>query len=164
MFKVNVNGTVLWNNTLGSVSGLQSSDGYLVLLTYTTESNSPTYTTSAILRKVDEQGNAAWSKTFSTGENLVTNGVLGNSLMETSDGGYAVTGSWNSSLWFLKTDTNGNVLFNQTYSLGNGTQNYEGQKIIQTKDGGYLIIAGVWLVKIDSQAAVQWIQRLLGLI
>ena len=65
MFKVNVNGTVLWNNTLGSVSGLQSSDGYLVLLTYTTESNSPTYTTSAILRKVDEQGNAAWSNTFS---------------------------------------------------------------------------------------------------
>ncbi|RMG20625.1 MAG: OmpA family protein [Bacteroidetes bacterium] len=68
--------------------------------------------------------------------------------IETSDGGYVLIGTTNSSdgditqaygqmdIWVVKLDDLGNVLWSRTYG---GRGNDQGKAIIETQDGGYLI-------------------------
>jgi len=90
-----------------------------------------------------------WNKTY---------GGAGNehayALVETSDGGYALTGSG----LFVKTDGYGNVEWNQTYG---GAHVEAAYALVVTSDGGYALAgytrsfgAGYedfWLVKTDAQ-------------
>jgi len=90
-----------------------------------------------------------WSQTYGGVERDVANSVV-----ETSDGGYALTGD--GSL-FVKTDEHGNVEWTKTY---------EGTSLVETSDGGYAIAgytwsysAGAsdfWLVKTDAQGNMEW--------
>ena len=63
-----------------------------------------------------------------------------NSVIQTSDGGYALAGSIQSSsgeaYWLVKTDANGDAQWNQTY--GSSGDNYA-TSLIQTSDGGYAV-------------------------
>ena len=95
----------------------------------------------------------------------------GNSLVETSDGGYAIAGSTDSygagswDVWLVKTDSSGVMQWNQTYG---GTGSDYGWSVVQTTDGGYAVAgytssygAGdfdVWLVKTDAYGNEQWNQ------
>jgi len=70
------------------------------------------------------------------------------SLVETSDGGYALTGDGGL---FVKTNEHGDV---------DWTRAYEGYSLVGTSDGGYAL-AGTknddfWLVKIDAYGNVDW--------
>jgi len=77
------------------------------------------------------------------------------SLIETSDGGYALTGD---GTLFVKTDEHGNVEW---------TRAYEGKSLVATSDGGYAI-AGYRsspfmslefrLIKIDAYGNLEWTQ------
>ena len=94
----------------------------------------------------------------------------GDSLVQTFDGGYALIGSTSSygaggyDVWLVKTDTCGNVLWDNTYG---GTGEDAGRSVIPTVDGGYVLVghtrsfgAGlfydVWLVKTDANGVAQW--------
>ena len=93
----------------------------------------------------------------------------GYSARQTFDGDYIITGytspvnSWNSDLWLIKTDGNGDTLWTKTYG---GANNDEGTDIQQTTDNGYIITgytssfgAGsidVWLLKTDSDGDTLW--------
>ena len=89
--------------------------------------------------------------------------------IQTSDGGYALTGSvpLNPSFtgypWLLKTDSQGNEQWNQSYTKYPDLNLAGVGPIIQTADGGYLLggsfnHAGAYLLKTDSKGNVQWIQ------
>ena len=77
------------------------------------------------------------------------------SVIQTSDGGYALAGRTKSFgsgsylFWVIKTDSLGNVEWNKTYGAGSALS------IVQTSDGGYTI-AGSMLVKTDSEGNMQW--------
>jgi hypothetical protein len=89
-------------------------------------------------------------------------------VQQTTDGGYIVagyTGSYGAGsldLWAIKLNPDGSIAWQKTY----GANQYEFANSIQeTVDGGYIIAGvrqyypmndGVWLLKIDSQGAVQW--------
>jgi hypothetical protein len=110
------------------------------------------------------------------------------SLVETSDGGYALAGSWEEGpsgcdCWLIKTDMSGNEEWNQTYEAS--TNNDWAYSLIVTSDGGYAL-AGVsnssasswdlpygqyfyndlggdcWLIKTDATGEVEWNQTYRG--
>ncbi len=113
--------------------------------------------------KVNSDGAVAWNKHYGGAGNESGFNVIG-----TSDGGYAVVGATTSygageeDIWLIKTDSEGNMLWNQTYG---GVYDDEGWMLLQTSDGGYLVtgltctsegIADGWLLKVDSSGNLQW--------
>jgi hypothetical protein len=78
-----------------------------------------------------------WSKTFGG-----TSTDQAYSLVETSDGGYALTGSTttfgfgNSDVWLVKTDGSGNKEWNRNYG---GEVNDSAYSLIQMSDGGFAL-------------------------
>ena len=109
------------------------------------------------------QQSELWTKTYG-GSYL----DMGSCAIETSDGGFAVVGSTQGTegqndIWLLKTDSNGNSLWTQTFG---GSSVDLGRSVEQTNDGGY-IVAGrtdsfgngnsdVWLIKTDSNGDSLW--------
>lgn len=113
-------------------------------------------------------------------------GISGNSVIETSDGGFLALGT-NASVQqnndvsvfvnqepvLVKTDSSGSILWTRTYAFEEGR--LELSSIIQTSDGGYAL-GGVQvnendfpnaedklsLIKIDSEGNVQWSRLLTG--
>jgi len=87
--------------------------------------------------KTDQNGNEIWNKTYG-GEN----GDGGFCIQQTRDNGYIIVGDtlsygagW-ADVWIIKTDQNGDELWNKTYAF---FENDVGWFIRQTNDGGYII-------------------------
>ena len=107
--------------------------------------------------------------------------VEGHSIIQTSDGGYAVGGTYatyqsatrgpghfeNYTTVLIKTDSSGTIQWNKTYNIGWGVTS-----IIQTEDNGYVFTGyggswyssfdRLWLARTDASGNVQWNNTYLG--
>jgi len=87
------------------------------------------------------------------------------SLVQTNDGGYAIAGwteSYGASVgyypdsWLVKTDANGNAMWNKTYG---GTSYEWATSVVQSSDGGYVIACKAEefdLIKTDAAGNMLW--------
>ncbi|MFZ7137775.1 MAG: NosD domain-containing protein [archaeon] len=112
------------------------------------------------LIKTDATGNLQWNKTYG-GEHS----DRAHSLVQTSDGGYAIGGTLGSDFGLIKTDSGGNVEWNQSY----GEIFEYAYCLIQTSDDGYALVGfkgkyasfentDCWLVKTDKFGNMDWNQ------
>ncbi len=146
LVKIDANGNQQWVSTFGGTGGktdnamslVQTQDGGYAIAGYT-------YSFGAVgadfcLIKTNSLGNLTWVKTYGgTGDDEAY------SLVQTSDGGYALAGYTNSygaggyDVWLIKTDSFGNIQWNTTYG---GTGNDYAYSLIITNDGGFAIAGG----------------------
>jgi hypothetical protein len=161
--KIDELGNQQWNKTY-TVPGsgharaiIQTRDeGYALLGTGTQPATPPESSVVAWLVKTDYQGNEEWK------QNLGTNSPK--SLVQTSDGGYAVAKDFLFDL--VKLDSNGKQEWSRTYV---DRDKNEVSSVVQTSDGGFALAGYMWrridggntyaaLVKTDANGVAQWVQ------
>jgi hypothetical protein len=155
-------GTVIWNRTYGGFWGegayalVVTSDGGYAIAGYKSNMSDHDFW----LVKVDAYGNEEWNRTY--GRSYQDNAYA---LVVTSDGGYAIAGSTRSfvtgdnDFWLIKTDSSGNMEWNQTY--GGFCHS-----LVATSDGGYAMAGyrsnlgdqDFLLVKTDADGNMEWSQ------
>jgi hypothetical protein len=147
LLKTDIEGNELWNKTYGCGDGndvIQTDDGgYMIAGRYL-----PVYEAwhDVGLVKTDSSGNMEWLRHYGG-----TDQDSGYSVSKTDDGGYAVVGMRHSGLssfqgWILKTDGNGNKLWDEVIG---GRPN----KVIKSNDGKIVVAgfkSGAWLMKVED--------------
>jgi hypothetical protein len=170
--RIDSSGNMVWNKTYLEDYGSEfrnvqkTTDGFLLVgNTFLSSGNE-----DAWILRIDDQGNALWNKTIG-GERF--NKVFA---AATAPDGFVFAGLTNSSksgiscAWLLKTDTEGNLLWNKTYEE---MRDSVFRTILVTTTGDY-VVAGYsdsagngnydsLLMKTDSRGAVIWNETFGGL-
>jgi len=165
LIKTDSDGNEIWNRTFGGMgydfacSVQQTIDSGFIL---TGVKDHALGMGELWLIKTDNGGIMEWNKTFDApGQDI------GNSVQQTSDGGYIIGGEKGLSvtlkdLWVIKTDADGNEIWNVSFD-GGGKDVAE--SIQETIDGGYIITGfkkfgsyegDLWLIKINDTGVMQW--------
>ena len=141
LIKNNSTGNWLWSHTYGgeghdhATALVEVSDGGFAIAGYTDSYGEGL--NDFWLIKTDSDGNMLWNQTYG-GEN----NEYGTALVEVSDGGFAIAGYTDSygeglnDFWLIKTDSDGNMLWNQTYG---GENNEYATALVEVSDGGFAI-------------------------
>ncbi|HTY75200.1 MAG TPA: hypothetical protein VMD05_06510 [Candidatus Nanoarchaeia archaeon] len=168
--KIDSSGNMQWNKTIVGPQGdfansiVQNSDGGYAI--FCTSWESETLPSAFKIIKTDSNGNELWNKTYGGSGSFFT--AESDAGIETRDGGYLLAGvsvdkGTDYLAWLVKTDYEGNMLWNQNYG-GFGSW---ALAVTQSSDGGYCFAGlyngkGVWLVKTDSVGAVEWNETFSG--
>jgi hypothetical protein len=158
IFKLDRFGKIIWNKLLGGDSNdspfsiQQTTDGGYIVAgdSYSSANGDVTGTNHGPsadwwIVKLDGSGNIIWNKLLGGNDNDNLCGIL-----QTSDGGYIVGGSSQSSAngdvtgithgfvdyWVVKLDASGNIVWNKLYG---GNDNDKANSIQLTSDGGFII-------------------------
>ena len=152
------------NDGDAGLSVFATSDGGHVTLsnTRTYGVNTPSANQDALIIKYDSSGSISWSKSWGGPSEEVANSII-----QTSDGGYAITGytysyGSNGDMFVVKYDQTGTIVWNNIWD--SSTSDYdEGRHIIETDDGSF-VVAGLsyaasedaLLVKYNSSGSLLW--------
>jgi hypothetical protein len=153
-------------------SVIQTDDGGYIVVGSTTRTRFSDLNYDIFLLKTDSMGNEIWKKTFGGDE-----WDMANCIKQTSDGGYIITGhsasygAGEDDVWLIKTDNDGNKLWDKTFD--NGKNNDTGNDVIEIDSGEFIILGStrfgdiynphdpeynhdIWLIKTDSNGEMIW--------
>ncbi len=157
-------GNLTWSNTWG---GSASDTGYSLVQTsdggYAVAGGTGSFGTgyeTIFLAKYDSTGTLSWSR-ISSG---ASSGGRAYSIIQTSDGGYAITGAAgainNSDMFLAKYDSTGSISWSSVYGSSASLANEYGRSLVQTSDGGYVVTGSdngdILLVKYNSSGSLSW--------
>ena len=135
LIKTDSLGGSIWTKTFGGVeddgghSVQQTNDGGYIITGYTTNTIINEY--DVYLLKTDGNGDTLWTKTF---DGLGLEDDEGNSVRQTSDGGYIICGTTESvvvggsGIYLIKTDGNGNIT--STFNIPTPSSNRKLEKVV----------------------------------
>lgn len=168
LVKTDVNGNFLWAKTYGgpdwdyAYSVEQTTDSGYIICGETWSFGSGN--ADIYLTKTDGNGNVLWAEAYGD-----THRDIGNSVQQTRDGGYIVTGETISygagrgDLFLLKTNADGDTMWMRTYG---DTLHEKGQSVQQAPDGGYIAVGETWsfsagksdiyIIRTDSLGSLIW--------
>ncbi|MFZ2125457.1 MAG: hypothetical protein WA087_00595, partial [Candidatus Saccharimonadales bacterium] len=167
--KYTSDGTLSWSRTWGGTSDdtgyslVQTSDGGLAVTGYT--GSYGTGNDDMFLAKYASDGTLSWSRTWGG----AANDEYGDSIVQTSDGGFAVTGQTESygagsgDMFLAKYTSAGTLSWSKTWG---GTGSDSGHSLVQTSDGGYAVTGvtdsygsgsfDMYLAKYTSDGTLSW--------
>ena len=168
LIKTNTSGDTLWTKKFEASFGdevilysvQQTTDGGYIITGYTNLFGAVGY--DVLLIKTNASGDTLWTKTMGGSDRDV-----GNSVQQTTDGGYIIVGhsfsAGDQDVWMIKTNASGDTLWTKTFG-GSGWE--DGKSVQQTTDGGYVIVgytdsfgAGsfdIWLIKTNVSGDTLW--------
>jgi hypothetical protein len=168
LVKTDKDGNVVWYKQKGyddsgeiGTSVRQTSDHGFIFTGSTNQFDR--YSNDLWLVKLDPNGNTVWHQHYGNQDNHDT----GNSVRQTTDGGYIIAGStWipfnQEDFFLLKTDSVGNQQWSRKFG---GPKTDSGAQVDLTNDGGY-VMAGFYshdtgdsdgyLAKLDAQGTPLW--------
>lgn len=173
LVKLDSFGSLLWTKTYGrtamfldySFAVQQTSDDGFIITGFTDDSNLPGGGIAIYLVKTNAFGDTLWTKVYNNGNS----GDYGYDVKQTKDGGFIITGFTSSSgaglqdVFLIKTNSVGDISWSKTYGGGSYDR---GNRVIQTEDDGYLVMAStesfstdstdLALIKTDSSGSVIW--------
>lgn len=169
--KLEANNTLAWTKIIGQLyndfaySIIQTIDGGYAIAG-STDSLGSNHTKIYII-KINSLGNIQWTKTYGGNNN-----DYGSCIIQTSDGGYALScgtysfGAGLTDAYVIKLDSSGIIQWTRTIG---GTQYDGGNTIIQTLDGGYAIAGStisfgfnMYFIKLDLNGNIQWAESVGG--
>ncbi|MEO0179894.1 MAG: hypothetical protein ABIM74_03645 [candidate division WOR-3 bacterium] len=167
VIKLASDGSVDWARTFGGTANngansvIQTDDGGYAVVGWTNVFGAGSY--DIFILKLASDGSLDWARTY--GGTDYDNAY---SIIQTTDGGYAITGYTSSfgaggnDLFILKLASDGSLDWARTYG---GTTTDRGYSIIQTVDGGYAV-AGftysfgignhLFILKLASDGSLDW--------
>ncbi len=119
VLKITPTGEIIWEKIYENAgecnSGITTADGGYIIVgsSYTKEQDY-----DQVIIKVDSQGNEEWNKTITSNENLASSEDVIFSVVQSDNGSYTFSGITNYYVNILKTDSLGNVLWNNTFGDG----------------------------------------------
>lgn len=171
LFKNDSGGNLLWTKVFNGTGGdifygmSNTSDGGVIVTGYTATNS---FGSSDVwLVKTDSNGDTLWTRQYGK----ITEDA-GWAVIETNDGGYAVTGDMHKdtvtpgahNTVLLKTDSGGNMQWANLYGSNPGSE--VGYDLLQTPDSGYVILGNsnvygngsreAFLFATDNIGALKW--------
>lgn len=178
VMKIDASGDTLWTKTYDknesetAISVCQSPDGGFVIVGHTGSfSNSDGY-----VIKTNSSGDVEWEKVYESPDDY---DLICRSIIQTSDGGYAIAGerylsgsSAEVDFYLIKTDASGELLWSNHY----GGSDYDiGISVIEDSGGDYVFVGWVtnpggsdttwsdcYLIKVDEKGNLIWEQTFGG--
>jgi len=116
------------------------------------------------LVKLNLLGDTLWMRKYMAGSNQ----AMPNSVIQTTDGGFALAGYTkntvgnNNNIWFIKTDSQGNIQWDKNYNTNNSIET--AKQVIQLPDEGYLLMGtrfsgvatNILLLRTNAQGLPIW--------
>lgn len=173
LMKISPQGKIIWSQKYGDqfsercYSVKQTSDSGFIFTGW--RYNASGSESDIILVKTDNAGNKQWEKTFGG-----TKYDFGKEVLILKDGGYMIFGTTYSygvglySMYLIKTDSLGNMLWEKTYG---GTSKDYGHSIIETSEGNYALAGNTYIntdtmaayvLKVDTAGVVLWQKKYKG--
>jgi len=168
LIRLDSNGDIVWHRVYQESTGLynarETSDGGFIAVGYYECVNSADCYPDMYIMKTDSEGDLEWFRIDASGDN---NNDWARDVVQTQDGNYVITGTWNDDGWnskaaLRKYDALGELMWAYNYSSSVANETYE---ILETSDGD-LVFAGYsgtqhgaykfFIVKTDSDGNQIW--------